>query len=71
MDPSKIKAITQWLQLVDGKKMQHFMEVANFHYKFSYEFARIAVSLDECYSNKKIAWTLSTFKLSRNLRICS
>jgi hypothetical protein len=71
MDLSKIKAIIQWPQPVDGKKMQHFMGAANFHCEFLHEFARIVTSLDECCSDKKLLGHLSTFKLSRNLRICS
>jgi hypothetical protein len=70
MNPSKIKAIVQWLQPVDRKKMQCFMGATNFHREFSHEFARIAVPLDECHSDKKIAWTpehIQTFQELKDL----
>jgi hypothetical protein len=54
---------------VDEKKMQYFIGAVNFYHEFLHEFARIAVPLDECHSDKKLLEHLSTFKLSRNLRI--
>jgi hypothetical protein len=52
IDPMKIEAIIQWLQPIDGKKMQRFIRATNFHRKFSHEFARVAILLNK-YSNEK------------------
>jgi hypothetical protein len=53
MDPKKIEVIVNWPRPMTEKIMQRFMGTANFHRKFSSEFARIAAPLNECSSVKK------------------
>jgi hypothetical protein len=69
IDSMKVEAINNWLQPIDGKKMQRFMGVANFHREFSHEFARIAAPLNECKNDKKLIELQKKSKHSKSSRI--
>ncbi len=58
IDPTKIRAVIAWPLSIDGKAMQRFMGVVNFHKEFSKDFARIAAPLNRCRNNHgAIEWT--------------
>jgi hypothetical protein len=68
MYPMKVEAIVRWPQPMDGKRMQKFMGMANFHQEFLHEFARIAVPLDEYRNEKRIIWTSERKQAFQNIK---
>ena len=68
MDPKKVKAILNWPRPMDGKSMQRFMGVINFHRDFFHEFAMTAAPLEECRQLKVIQWTPEREKAFNELK---
>ena len=55
-DPTKIKAVTQWLEPWDKREVWQFLGFCNFYHRFIPGFARVAKPLTELMGKREWKW---------------
>lgn len=56
MDPKKIQAISEWLQLLAVRDIQGFLGLASSYRKFIKHFSTITTPLTNCLKKEKFQW---------------